>query len=93
MEAKELTRTGIKIKVACCDEHLLLDMRGPVLDIRGKFGERLVFMVAFTPGCWPRLKKSIATAERVMIKAGWLEGPKPLTGLEGGSSLEVVKPG
>ncbi|MCK9378376.1 MAG: hypothetical protein M0P73_19835 [Syntrophobacterales bacterium] len=81
MEAQELTRAGIKIKVGRADEHLLLDIRGPVLDIRGKSGDQLFFHAIVTPGFFPRLKTSIALAEKMLFKGRF----------ERGSILQLVK--
>ena len=84
MKIKKVVRLGVKIKVArcdaCCDGHILLDMRG-------RLSERLIFMATFTPECWSRLKKSIATAEKIMVKAGWLNMPRS----ERGEILQLVK--
>jgi len=81
MEAKELTRAGVKIKVAHADGHVLMDIRGPVLDIRGELVEKLFFHAILTPGFFPRLKKSIALAEKMLFKARF----------ERGSTLQLVK--
>jgi hypothetical protein len=80
MEAKEVVRSGVTIKVARCDEHNLVD-------IRARLGEQLIFMAAVTPGGWARFEKSIVAAERLLIKAGWLKTP----GFERGSLLHLVK--
>ena len=74
MEAKELTRAGVRIKVARADEHLVLDIRGPVLEIRGKAGDRLFFHAILTPGFFPRLKKSLTIAERMLGLASFDRG-------------------
>ena len=79
--SKELTRAGIKIKVGRADEHLLLDIRGSVLDIRGKSGDQLFFHAILTPGFFPRFKKSIALAEKMLGMAK----------SERGSILQLVK--
>lgn len=81
--SKKLTRAGVEIRVDRADEHLLLDIRGPVLDIRGKSGDQLFFHAILTPGFFPRLKKSIALAEKMLSKAGF----------ERGSILQLVKSG
>jgi hypothetical protein len=85
MEAKELTRSGVTIKVARFDEHNLVD-------IRGRRGGKLIFMAAVTPGSWPRLKESIATAEEMIAEAGWLEEEPQRPPCPGhGSLLHLVK--
>jgi hypothetical protein len=80
MEAKALVRAGVTIKVARCAEHNLVD-------IRGRMAEELIFMATVTPEGWARFKKSIATAERLMVRAGWLKTP----GAVRGSFLHLVK--
>jgi hypothetical protein len=81
MSVQELTRAGVKIKVARADGHVLMDIRGPVLDIRGQMGEKLFFHAILTPGFFPQLKKSLALAEKM------LSNPR----FERGSILQLVK--
>ena len=78
---QELTRAGVRIKVGRSDGHLLLNIRGPVLDIRGALGEKLFFHAILTPGFFPRFKKSIALAEKMLGMAK----------SERGSILQLVK--
>lgn len=81
METQEMVSSGVTIKVARNDGHILIDIRGPM-------GEPGCHGVV-TPGHWGRFKRSIANAEKMMVKAGWLAENLPGPGR--GSILQLVK--